>query len=291
LVSWRLAASALAAGLAAAQPPPTLADVLARAGDYVAAFEQQLSGVVSEEVYTQDVRAILSPGMNRTPRVTHRELKSDVLLVRPVGVDYYVQFRDVFEVDRQPVRDRSERLVKLFLSPTASTAGQVREIMNESARYNIGNIERTVNVPVFALAVLEPANQRFFRFKPARRTGPSIPLFTPPAGAFVIEYEETGQHTMIRTSGNRDIPSRGRFWIDEVSGRVLMTELIASDPHVAATIVVRYDAAPSMSLLVPVEMRERYENRRDSTRIDGAATYGTFRQFKVQVDEKLAPIK
>ena len=269
-------------------------DLVSRVGAYVGQFYRSFGSVVAEERYEQAVRR--APGSSTTsvrrgdngPIAT--TLVSDFLMVQVPG-EGWMPFRDVFERDGQQLRDREARLAKIFLSGSRDSLDQMRAIMNESARYNIGNIERTVNVPVFALAVLEPANQRFFRFKPARRTGPSIPLFTPPAGAFVIEYEETGQHTMIRTSGNRDIPSRGRFWIDEVSGRVLMTELIASDPHVAATIVVRYDAAPSMSLLVPVEMRERYENRRDSTRIDGAATYGTFRQFKVQVDEKLAPIK
>jgi hypothetical protein len=38
-------------------------------------------------------------------------------------------------------------------------------------------------------------------------------------------------------------------------------------------------------------MRERYVERRNNTRIDGAATYGKFRQFQVRVDEKIAPIK
>ena len=37
-------------------------------------------------------------------------------------------------------------------------------------------------------------------------------------------------------------------------------------------------------------MRERYEIRRDGSRVDGTATYRRFRQFQVKVDEKLAPI-
>ena len=37
-------------------------------------------------------------------------------------------------------------------------------------------------------------------------------------------------------------------------------------------------------------MRERYEIRRDGSRVDGEATYSRFRQFQVKVDEKLAPI-
>jgi hypothetical protein len=38
-------------------------------------------------------------------------------------------------------------------------------------------------------------------------------------------------------------------------------------------------------------MRERYDIRRDASRLDGKATYGKFRQFQVKVDENIAPIK
>ena len=53
----------------------------------------------------------------------------------------YVQFRDVFDADGLPVRIGSERLLKVFLTPSASTTKQAAQIMAQSARYNIG-IER-----------------------------------------------------------------------------------------------------------------------------------------------------
>ena len=34
----------------------------------------------------------------------HRELTSDLLLVKPAGADPWLQFRDVFEVDGKPIR-------------------------------------------------------------------------------------------------------------------------------------------------------------------------------------------
>ena len=70
-----------------------------------------------------------------------------------------------------------------------------------------------------------------------------------------------------------------------------MSELIAEDPLVAGTVIVRYQPDILADLLVPVAMRERYLERRNNGRIDGAATYGKFRQFQVKVDEKIAPIK
>ena len=105
---------------------PSLATVLARAGEYVLHFERDLSNVVAEERYTQDVRRGV------LVRV-HRDLKSDLLVVRLD--DGYVQFRDVFEVDGRPVRNRNDRLQKLFLQPSKSSIDEARRIMTESARY------------------------------------------------------------------------------------------------------------------------------------------------------------
>src|SRR5262245_23130244 len=93
---------------------PTLADVLSRAGAYVTAFQRQLAGIVAEETYVQDIREqAISVSGPRPPQLrgpTHRELASDLLLVKPEKGDRWIQFRDVFQVDGRPVRDRTERL-------------------------------------------------------------------------------------------------------------------------------------------------------------------------------------
>jgi hypothetical protein len=270
---------------------PGLEAVLDRAAKYVVEFQRQLSGVVAEERYVQDVR--FRPGGSRpTFAPTHRELKSDLLLVKPAGVDRWLQFRDVFEVDGKPVHDRSERLIELFIKPSSSSASQAERILRESARYNIGNLLRTVNAPVLALMILDPANQSRFSFK--RSTHEDLLLgrghAKPPESVWVVEYREVEKQTMIRTSLGRDLPARGRFWIDPATGQVAASELIAEDVLINGTIDVEYQLEPSVGLLVPIEMRERYNIRRDDSRVDGVATYGRFRQFQVQVDEKLAPV-
>jgi hypothetical protein len=43
--------------------------------------------------------------------------------------------------------------------------------------------------------------------------------------------------------------------------------------------------------MLPVEMNERYENKRDKSRTEAVATYGRFRQFQVKVDETFEPVK
>ena len=100
--------------------------------------------------------------MNARGWRVRRRLRSDLLLLRPEDAATWVQFRDVFEVDGEAVRDRQDRLAKLFLSGDLSTAKQVEEIRAQSARYNIGSVVRTMNVPVLPLAVLAPPASRGF---------------------------------------------------------------------------------------------------------------------------------
>ena len=88
-----LAAVAMAGPLHGQQP--TLTTVLERAGVYTVTFQQQLSNLVAEERYVQDIRYVnLPPG--RLQPASHRELQSDILLVKPNGGEGYVEFRDVF---------------------------------------------------------------------------------------------------------------------------------------------------------------------------------------------------
>ena len=268
-----------------------------RAGVYVTEFRRQLSSIVAEESYLQEVGPLTVQPARRTASTIRRELRSDFLLVRPPGADRYVEFRDVFEVDGKPVRDRQERLTALFLEGSSSAARLgIQRIIDESARYNIGTIERNVNTPTLPLLFLDPDNQPRFRFKRVAAQAPAITRpretsanFTIATEVWVVEYEEVQRKTLIRTSSGRDIPVRGRFWIEPATGRVLMSELTADSSAVRATIDVSYQSEPLLGFLVPIEMRERYEGRRDNTRIEGNATYGNFRQFQVQTEERIAP--
>ena len=280
---------------AAAQPRPALEIVLERAGAYVLELQRQLAGIVAEEDYIQDVK--VANGFPSTTRlglaaVRHRQLKSDLLLVRPVGADRWMQFRDVFEVDGRPVRDRNERLMKLFVTPSSATANQADQIAIESSRYNIGNLQRTVNLPVLALAILEPRGQPRFVFKRIEKGG-QAQVRSAAATAktvWVIGYREVERQTMIRTTNFRDMPARGRFWIEPDSGQVLASELIAQDLTLTGVITVGYEREPTLNVMVPIQMKERYDLRRGPSPVTGEASYRSFRQFQVKVDEKIAPI-
>jgi hypothetical protein len=278
-----VALAILAAPIDIAGQEATLESVLARAGRYVIEFQHQLSGIVAEESYTQWTR--------RSVRSEERRrLRSDFLLVRPEGTDRYVEFRDVFEVDGRPVRNREERLTRLFLDPSISATRQVAAITEESARYNIGGIERTLNTPTLALFVLHPWYQTHVAFARADTTrglslGGETPADSPKV--WIVEYEEGPGVTLVEGADGKTLPAKGRLWIEPTMGHVLATEFIIEDRDVRARIEVTYDFDPALGLFVPTEMRERYDNRRNGSIVEGTATYGRFRQFQVQFEEAL----
>ncbi len=206
-------------------------------------------------------------------------LVSDFLLVQVPG-EGWLPFRDVFERDGRQVRDRQERLSTLFLTGSSRSAfEQARAIMNEGARYNIGNVSRNINVPTLPLPFLLAQNRHRFSFKAGKRDE---------APGFVIEFKETARPTFISTTNGRDLPVSGRFWVDERDGTVLRTEVDALDTSLDAHFVVTYEPDASIGLRVPVRMEERMRRARDPMEIHGVATYSRFRRFQVNTSEELA---
>ena len=271
--------------LSAQDAEPTLDAVLAKAAAYVTSYQNRLAGIVAEELYRQQV--VVTQRRGSPQNREYRQLRSDLLLVKGANEGSWLQFRDVFEVDRKPIRDRDERLYKLFVGASTDAAKQAEAIQMESARYNIGPIMRTINMPILALVFFDRANQPRFEFKKGKPG--SVKRFAGMAeerDVWMIEYEETLKGTVVRGANDRDIPSHGRVWLDSTTGRFLRTELISEDTDVRALIEVFYRAETGLDLLVPAEMRELYELRRSQTRIDGRAEYSRFRQFTVTTSEK-----
>jgi len=272
---------------------PELDAVLARAATYVSSYQLQLRGLVAEESYAQNVTTSQaqiqrnSPGTRTTTNREGRFLKSDLLLVKLGEDDSWLQFRDVFEVDRKPIRDRDQRLYKLFVDGKANAKAMADAIQEESARYNIGPVMRTINIPIMALLFFERSVQPGVEFK--KGEAGNVKRFTglaPEERIWMIEFNEVRKGTMVKGANNRDLPSHGKVWIDSASGRILRTSLVTEDTELRATIDVVYRAEPGLELLVPAEMREIYNVRRSNARIDGHATYSHYRQFTVTTTEK-----
>jgi len=286
---FRVVSVMLAAAVLSAQEP-TLDVVLARAADYVSQYQEQLRGLVAEETYRQNVtRMAAARASDPRGRMSRegRELKSDLLLVKLGDENFWMQFRDTFEVDKKPVRDRDQRLSKLFIDAKADARAQAESIQQESSRYNLGPLMRTINVPIMALLFFERSVQPKLEFEQGKAG--NVRRFdglAEPNAIWMIEYKEVTKGTMVKGLNDRDIPSHGRIWLDSSNGRVLRTEMISEDTQLRAEITVSYKSETGLELLVPGEMREVYTIRRNDTRIDGRATYGHFRRFTVATTEK-----
>jgi len=210
--------------------------------------------------------------------VNARTLISDYLLVKVPGMEGWVPFRDVFEVDGTPVRDREDRLVKLFLDAPSPEVAIERgnQVLRESARYNIGPVFRTLNVPTLPLWFLEPPNVGRFAFRKADET--KIEGRT----AWVLEFTERVRPTFVRTSAGSDVPVLGRIWVDPSNGQIYQTRLSA----LAATITVKYARhAEIPGLWLPQSMQESYPAGR--TEITATATYAKYRRFRVLTSEQV----
>ena len=262
--------------------------VLTRATRHVEALHAHLSGVVMEERYEQRATAPAAfrrSGDGALERVT---LRSDYLLVRPEGSARHFGFRDVFEANGARVRDRDDRLARLFLGGATSLSAQVQRILAESARYNVGDVQRTLNTPTLPLLFLRNSHKARFEFARAEDAAPDLGIGAPDRGAgglWVIACRETGPRTVIRRRDGTGLPARGRYWIEPDTGRVLVTELVVEDENVDALVGVRYAIPEALDHLAPVEMRERYHNHHSRSQVEGAATYGRFRRFRVVVEE------
>ena len=272
------------------QEPP-LAAVLTRATHYVDELHRKLAGVVMEERYEQ--RSRVPPQYARQiPRIGRATLLSDYLLVQPRGSDRHYGFRDVFAVNGRAVRDREQRLTELFLDRSASVDRRIEGIVADSARYNVGDVERNINTPTMALLFLGSGYRDGFDFRRGTDAATSLGIDAPGRGLglWVVDYEETGSTTVIRGREDERLPVRGRYWIDPATGRVFLSELVLDADSLEALITVRYEANDAFGHFVPVEMRERYRNHLSGSLIEGTATYTRFRRFQVLVEES-APFR
>jgi hypothetical protein len=252
-------------------PASDVFPVVLKASEYLAGYVKALSSVVSEERYEQILRRT---GDRQTAGMTlGRTLVSDYLLVSIAGTSEWMAFRDVYSVDGVPVRDRSDRLLKLFVEAPPDAYKQALRIREESSRYNIGAGMRDINVPTFALQVLGGEWRGGFTFKLRghERIGD--------VDTVVVEYNETATPTLVVGRDGENVPSRGRLWIDPEDGRILRT-LFETRPGLGQnTLEARFRDEPKLGLLVPEEMIER--RKAGAETLEGKAVYTNFRRFRV----------
>jgi hypothetical protein len=288
--------------------PPSLDEVRARAGAWVAAFEKNFSTVVAEERYVQlikpwfgvprsakdepelawsdDPRHML-PNRPNAP-IERRQLRSDVLLVQAPG-GRWMCYRDVFEVAGRPVRNREDRVRRLFLSQSADDRAQLKRIADEGARYNLGGLLRNFNVPTFPLLMAHPRHQPRATF--SRRGDESIEG----VAYWVVAFKESRAPMLVRTPKGVEVPMVGQLWIHPATGRIARARVDIDDRTVNLRSVIQTDFRDDPELgAVPHVMWEWY--RTTAPRVSGGvaaldeyveclASYANFRRFQVTTQE------
>jgi hypothetical protein len=242
--------------------------LIARTAAYVARFVDQFSNVVAEETLVQETTI---PRRKRT-------MRSDFLLVRYPGDPQWQTFRDVAEVDGKPVRDKEERITRLFLEPASSAVRRARELQEAGARYNLLDIG-TLNNPLTVVAFLQDSYRERFRFNLAgidKKVGPNVRM---------VQFQEWKVPSLIKGNGNQDILTRGLVWVEEDTGRVVKTELRIGGRSSPISIITEYKFDDELGINVPVVMRDWYPD--GTGEIRGVASYGRFRRFQVKTDEAL----
>jgi hypothetical protein len=297
-----LAALLTAFGAVVAQGSVDLAVVLERMQAYVTDYETRLTGVVAEEHYDQRVESGRPGSGIVTGRVreraglvqgpTTRSLVSDFLMTRFPGEAAWFGFRDVLLVDGAPVRNREERLRKLFTENPNDVLARADLIAAESARHNIGGVERNINVPTQVLDFLHPRHSSRFSFRKAGEDSLAGKTL------WRIAYEEREQPYLIRTPAGRGIRATGVISLDVATGAVLQTQLDFSTTEarqlLRTRITVVYGHDHTLGFLVPLELRESHEQSDPGSgfsgvvRLSGHARYVNFRRFRTETHEQLA---
>jgi hypothetical protein len=258
-----------------------------RASEYVVRYFAAMSQLTAEERYLQElggVRAMSTgPTMNPASRVrgeiagARRELRSDIQLFRVGPPLEWRVYRDVFEVDGRAVRDRVDRLARLFLEPADDARTQAERIAEESARFNIGNLGRVLNEPGLPLVFLLPALQSRFTFALDKHDGDE----------WIVRYEETARPTLFWHNQTIANPSSGRFWLDRRTGEIRQSEHVVTPGDFKATFVTEFRSDNRFGILVPQELREQLWTGVGAAarRVQGAAWYSAYRQFAVTTEE------
>lgn len=273
-----------AATLRSQQVDPTLAPVLEKMAAYVGSYGEKAALIVAVEKYLQ-----------RLGTLRPRELTAEFAIVNAPGG--WVGYRDVVEVDGTPVGDRRDRLLSILTGPAADSH-LAKKLSDESARYNIGPISRTFNLPTTVLLLFQPENLVRFTFK---RSGTDR---IDGVEAWKIDYVETRKPTFAVTRSGQDVPMEGTLWVVATDGAVIRTRMRMKNfaDYTAGAIKIEsfaafevtYSRHPELEMWLPAIMTERYEGPVQmpaaapvSATSVATAKYSDFRRFQTGAQIKV----
>jgi hypothetical protein len=257
-----------------ARTQPSLEQLLDRMREYLAEYETQLSSVVADERFEQRVvyTRAYQGGLPKTDD-ERRRLESEVGFIRLPGGVEWLGFRDVRKINGRDVTRRASSVADV-LGSNADVMSQARAIAEASAEHNLGT-PRSTNVPTAALDIIHPRNYAAHQFdlrgeETIRRTR-----------TLIVGFTETRRPPLVSDPGGQELVSRGRIWVEPVSGAIWRVDWIYA-PAVGSPSSLRVDFVrnEALAMLVPSEMRETFTSFGGlDARGNGVAYYTNFRRF------------
>lgn len=250
--------------------------VLARLGAYLLNYETKVFELAAEERYKQWIKRRSGWGGDT---ILRRNLRSTYFLVRLPDGSAWFGFRDVVNVDGRDVTRDGRPMAEVLGERTASAYDEALAIMRGNAKYNIGDIYRTINVPLQALEILHPQNRTRLEFQAAGRGRVAG------EDAVIVSFQERSVPTLptiVSDGFGGELLAHGRAWIEPTTGAVLRTELSFNGRAARflkdSLIRVDYRRDPKLQVLLPNEMEETYGLEIEV--LHGVATYRNYRRFE-----------
>ena len=268
------------------QPGSGFHTVLSSAMRYVMNYEQQFVVLASEEHYVQELQRPPNPGDNLSRTnpgggmraggaLNIQTFRSDFLLVQ-LGMDGegWMPFRDTYEVKGKKVRDRDDRLLKLFLENDKQSFEKAARYNEASTKHHLGNVARTINIPTLGMMLLHPRVNERFEFTDGGEESINGRVLRKAL------YREAARPTLIKTTRGRDLALTGTIWIDPFNGAVVKTEMNAADPAVRCQVTVAFRRDDALEMWVPEKMEEYYKASLAVDDILATATYSNVRKYR-----------
>ena len=250
------------------------------AANYVDDYQKQLTAIVADETYQQNILG-QDPADQGAPR--SRTTRGEVFFLFAAAEREWMAIRDVREVDGTPVSGGADvRETLRTLAP-----GLVAERMKSyNARYNIGRVVRNINEPTLALLVLDSTHRSRFKFRIGKPTMAAGRALVP------LTFRERERPTLIRSSTGAPVYTTGELLVEPDSGRVWQSTLDAAVDAIRVRLTTEYSFDERLKLLLPTLFRERYEQGQPAGKdgskrkvayelIEAQGQYSNFRRFEV----------
>ena len=267
------------------QPGSGFTTILSSAMRYTMNYEQRFLLLAADELYEQSLQRPPNPGSNLSRSnpgggmqaggaISTQTIKSDFLLVQLGGDgEGWMPFRDAYEVKGRKVRERDDRLLKLFTLNDKDRFDKAAQYSTAAQKFYIGNVARTINIPTLGMMFLHPRVNERFAFTDGGEEN---------VGGRILRkaiYKEVARPTLIKTTRGRDLALTGFLWIDPFTGTVVKSELNAADPIVRCQVSVTFRRDEALDLWVPERMEEYYKAYSGLDDILATATYTNVRRI------------